>query len=186
MKKRLAVVLGMVMVLSITMGCKNNVVDGEIKEIEKPTASEVPVDDNGKSFVEIDGIFTYTDLENSPFEASGLKIDYIKGEDQYMKFVKTDLKGNETVEYYNFDLINKQVEKFYYVSAMGTGFYYTFDLESRELIKIEDKEHVDRTQKTKDSGRWDSAVDSVTSEIEALEQYFEAEYGEKIEVYVAK
>lgn len=131
-------------------------------------------------FTDEDGVLTYLDTANAPFEGAGLKITVDKTA-KTVNFVKTDLDGNETVEYYTFDLNSNTVEEYYYVSMMGTGFYYTFDLGANEIVKIEDSEHNDSTQSTKDNGRYDSANDRMKGDVEALQNYFTDNYGVSIE-----
>ncbi len=131
-------------------------------------------------FTDENGVLTYLDTANAPFEGAGLKITVDKAA-KTVNFVKTDLDGNETVEYYNFDLNNNTVEEYYYVSMMGTGFYYTFDLGANEIVKVEDSEHNDSTQSTKDNGRYDSANDRMKGDVEALRNYFTENYGVSVE-----
>ena len=143
------------------------------------------LDENGAAcdtVVSIDenGVLTYLDTANAPFEGAGLKITVDKAA-KTVNFVKTDLDGNETVEYYTFDLNSNTVEEYYYVSMMGTGFYYTFDLAANEIVKVEDSEHNDSTQSTKDSGRYDGANDRMKGDVEALQNYFTENYGVSIE-----
>lgn len=127
-------------------------------------------------FKEQDGVLSYTDTSNSPFENGGVKIEIKKGNQGYVKFIKTDDKGNPTVDYFNFDAEKEQVEKYYYVPAMGTGYYYYYDLKNKALTKIEDIDHVDSTQKIKDANRWDNAVSKVKEEVKTLEDYFSKQY----------
>lgn len=131
-------------------------------------------------FTDENGVLTYLDTANAPFEGAGLKITVDKAA-KTVNFVKTDLDGNETVEYYNFDLNNNTVEEYYYVSMMGTGFYYTFDLAANEIVKVEDSEHNDSTQSTKDNGRYDGANDRMKGDVEALRNYFTENYGVSVE-----
>lgn len=131
-------------------------------------------------FTDENGVLTYLDTANAPFEGTGLKITVDKAA-KTVNFVKTDLDGNETVEYYNFDLNSNTVEEYYYVSMMGTGFYYTFDLAANEIVKVEDSEHNDSTQSTKDSGRYDGANDRMKGDVEALRNYFTENYGVSVE-----
>lgn len=127
-------------------------------------------------FTEENGVLTYLDTEHSPFEGAGLKITADKSA-KTVNFVKTDLEGNETVEYYTFDYNSNTVEQYYYVSMMGTGFYYTYDLNAGEIVKVEDAEHNDSTQSTKDNGRYDSANDRLKGDVASLETYFTEQYG---------
>ena len=145
-------------------------------EAESEAASAAGTD----VFTDENGVLTYLDTANAPFEGAGLKITVDKAA-KTVNFVKTDLDGNETVEYYNFDLNNNTVEEYYYVSMMGTGFYYTFDLGANEIVKAEDSEHNDSTQSTKDNRRYDSANDRMKGDVEALQNYFTENYGVSIE-----
>lgn len=131
-------------------------------------------------FTDENGVLTYLDTANAPFDGAGLKITADKAA-KTVNFVKTDLDGNETVEYYTFDFNSNTVEQYYYVSMMGTGFYYTFDLAANEIVKIEDSDHNDSTQSTKDNGRFDSANDRLKGDVEALQNYFTEQYGVSIE-----
>lgn len=141
-------------------------------EAESASGTDVFTDENG--------VLTYLDTTNAPFDGAGLKITADKAA-KTVNFVKTDLDGNETVEYYTFDFNTNTVEQYYYVSMMGTGFYYTFDLAANEIVKIEDSDHNDSTQSTKDNGRFDSANDRLKGDVETLQNYFTEQYGVSIE-----
>lgn len=182
MKKAIKKLLVLSMALGILVGCGGKT--GETGD--KSGKNDTAVTSQQVKLVEKDGLLTYTDTKNSPFEESGLKISIKKGNEGYAKFIKTDLNGGETVEYYNFDYGKNIAEKYYYVSAMGTGFYYYYDLEKGELVKVEDKEHNDTTQKTKDSKRWDKAAESMDEEVKALEKYFKEQFSMTIKETVTK
>ena len=141
-------------------------------EAESAAGTDVFTDENG--------VLTYLDTANAPFEGAGLKITVDKAA-KTVNFVKTDLEGVETVEYYTFDFNSNTVEEYYYVSMMGTGFYYTFDLAANEIVKVEDSDRNDSTQSTKDNGRYDSANDRMKGDVEALRNYFTENYGVSIE-----
>lgn len=141
-------------------------------EAESAAGTDVFTDENG--------VLTYLDTANAPFEGAGLKITVDKAA-KTVNFVKTDLEGVETVEYYTFDFNSNTVEEYYYVSMMGTGFYYTFDLAANEIVKVEDSDRNDSTQSTKDNGRYDSANDRMKGDVEALQNYFTENYGVSIE-----
>jgi hypothetical protein len=128
-------------------------------------------------FTERDGLLTYTDLQNSPFADTGLKIIIKKGDQGYVKFIKTDLQGQESKDYYLFDYNQNRMEKYYYVSAMGTAFYYDYDLVKGELVKLEGEGHQDVTQSAKDAGRWQSASENIAYEVKVLLDYFPKQYG---------
>lgn len=138
--------------------------------VEQPTAGDTSV------FTDENGVLTYLDTANSPFDGAGLKITADKSA-KTVKFVKTGLDGSETVEYYLFDYNTNTVEQYYYVSMMGTGFYYTYDISTGEVVKIEDSDRNDTTQSTKDNGRYDSANERLKGDVASIESYFTAQYG---------
>ncbi len=158
--------------------------DTQAEETEEAAETEAETEAESAAgtdvFTDENGVLTYLDTANAPFEGAGLKITVDKAA-KTVNFVKTDLDGNETVEYYNFDLNSNTVEEYYYVSMMGTGFYYTFDLGANEIVKVEDSERNDSTQSTKDNGRYDSANDRMKGDVEALQNYFTENYGVSIE-----
>lgn len=159
-------------------------VDAQAEETEAAAETEEETEAESAAgtdvFTDENGVLTYLDTANAPFEGAGLKITVDKAA-KTVNFVKTDLDGNETVEYYNFDLNSNTVEEYYYVSMMGTGFYYTFDLAANEIVKVEDSDRNDSTQSTKDNGRYDSANDRMKGDVEALRNYFTENYGVSIE-----
>ena len=128
---------------------------------------------------EENGVLTCVDTKNSPFAASGLHITVDKTA-KTVKFVKTDTAGKDTVEYWKFNMANSTAEKFTYVSAMGTGFYYTYDLTKGELAKVEDDKHVDKTDSTKQAGRFDSTAQTVKDDVSKLTDYFKTQFGKSI------
>ncbi len=158
--------------------------DTQAEETEEAAETEAETEAESAAgtdvFTDENGVLTYLDTANAPFEGVGLKITVDKAA-KTVNFVKTDLDGNETVEYYTFDLNSNTVEEYYYVSMMGTGFYYTFDLGANEIVKVEDSERNDSTQSTKDNGRYDSANDRMKGDVEALRNYFTENYGVSIE-----
>lgn len=189
MKKKILALAVLAAVMSMT-ACSSNqgstTTDSETTTQAEETEAAAETDAETEStagtdvFTDENGVLTYLDTANAPFEGAGLKITVDKAA-KTVNFVKTDLDGNETVEYYNFDLNNNTVEEYYYVSMMGTGFYYTFDLAANEIVKVEDSEHNDSTQSTKDSGRYDGANDRMKGDVEALQNYFTENYGVSIE-----
>lgn len=191
MKKKILAIAVLAAVMSMT-ACSSNqgstTTDSETttQAEETEAAAETDAETEAASaagtdvFTDENGVLTYLDTANAPFEGAGLKITVDKAA-KTVNFVKTDLDGNETVEYYNFDLNSNTVEEYYYVSMMGTGFYYTFDLAANEIVKIEDSEHNDSTQSTKDSGRYDGANDRMKGDVEALRNYFTENYGVSVE-----
>lgn len=196
MKKKILAIAVLAAVMSMT-ACSSNqgstttdsetttqteAVQADDAQAEETEAAETEAESAASTdvFTDENGVLTYLDTANAPFEGAGLKITVDKAA-KTVNFVKTDLDGNETVEYYNFDLNNNTVEEYYYVSMMGTGFYYTFDLAANEIVKVEDSEHNDSTQSTKDNGRYDSANDRMKGDVEALRNYFTENYGVSIE-----
>lgn len=200
MKKKILAIAVLAAVMSMT-ACSSNqgstttdsettaqaeVQAGETQAEETEAAAETEAETEAASaagtdvFTDENGVLTYLDTANAPFEGAGLKITVDKAA-KTVNFVKTDLDGNETVEYYKFDLNSNTVEEYYYVSMMGTGFYYTFDLAANEIVKVEDSEHNDSTQSTKDSGRYDGANDRMKGDVEALRNYFTENYGVSVE-----
>ena len=196
MKKKILAIAVLAAVMSMT-ACSSNQ-DSTTTDSETTTQAEAVQADDAQAeeteaaeteaesaagtdvFTDENGVLTYLDTANAPFEGAGLKITVDKAA-KTVNFVKTDLDGNETVEYYNFDLNNNTVEEYYYVSMMGTGFYYTFDLAANEIVKVEDSDRNDSTQSTKDSGRYDGANDRMRGDVEALQNYFTENYGVSIE-----
>ena len=188
MKKKILAIAVIAAVMSMT-ACSSNqgstTTDSETTTQAEVQAEETQAEETESAagtdvFTDENGVLTYLDTANAPFEGAGLKITVDKAA-KTVNFVKTDLDGNETVEYYNFDLNSNTVEEYYYVSMMGTGFYYTFDLAANEIVKIEDSEHNDSTQSTKDSGRYDGANDRMKGDVEALRNYFTENYGVSVE-----
>ena len=190
MKKKILAIAVLAAVMSMT-ACSSNqgstTTDSETTtqaevQAEETEAAETEAESAAGTdvFTDENGVLTYLDTANAPFEGAGLKITVDKAA-KTVNFVKTDLGGNETVEYYTFDLNSNTVEEYYYVSMMGTGFYYTFDLAANEIVKVEDSEHNDSTQSTKDSGRYDGANDRMKGDVEALQNYFTENYGVSIE-----
>lgn len=185
MKKRLALLLVAGISFSMLVGCTNNApqTGNQPQGIQEEVKGNLP---EGITVEEVEGLTVYTDLKNSPFEDSGLKITLKKGDGGYAKFVKTDLNGAETADYYLFDYENKNFEKYYYVSAMGTAYHYYYDLGDAKVVKVENKEGADVTQSLKDSGRLEGAQATIEKEIEELESYYSTYYKMTIEEAVAQ
>lgn len=178
MKRKLSLLLVLVLSLSLVVGCKGKgeVVEKEEKQEiekkeEKEEKQEVEEKETSESFIEEDGKLVYLESENVPVDSPALKIIVDKDE-KLVDFFPADEAGNVGVDYYRFNYETNEFEKYYYVSMMGTGHYYFYDLENNELLRVEDNEHNDSTQSTKDSGRWDGAVEKIEEEIENLENYF--------------
>ena len=176
MKKIISSLFVLILTMGLLAGCGKKVVENA----DKTQKNSAAVNSQLEKFKEKEGLLTYTDKSNSPFENSGLEITIKKGESGYAKFVKTDKEGKATVDYYTFDYGKNTVEKYYYVSAMGTDFYYYYDLAKGELAKIEDGKHNDNTQKTKEANRWDKAAATMQEEVKALEKYFKEQYNKTI------
>lgn len=156
--KKVALILALVMVV-LAFGACGTTNQATSEEIAKVVLNEE------------NGVLTAVDTISSPYKNGGVSIEIKKGTDGYAKFVKTDKNGNATKEYFIFDYSKNTMEEYYYVSMMGTGFYYTFDLEKNELIKVEDKDHNDTTAKTKESGHWDGSQEKCIEAVNTLEEY---------------
>ena len=174
MKKRCTLLLVLVLTIGMITGCGNK------------ASQEAGNLSGDKKFEEVDGLLVYIDTENSPFEDSGLKISIKKGDAGFVEFLVTDKEGKETVNYYKFDFGENEVEKYNYVSPMGMGFYFYYDLENNEMCRVEDDDHNDTTEGTKESGRWDSSAEKLNEEVEALENYFKEQYGMTIKEAVSE
>lgn len=170
------VTLALVSLLVVLLGCTAT-------PTTAPTMSPTATRTGGTALalVEKDGLWTATDTQKSPFEDSGLKIIIKKGSGGYAQFVKTDKKGNETKEYYKFDFAINIAIKYTYVSAMGSAYYYYYDLLKNELVKVEDGDHKDVTQRLKEAKRWDGAAKTMSEDVKALQSYFQAQFGKTIE-----
>ncbi len=193
MKKALMTMTAAALILSMA-ACSGNANSGKTTSGTTTAAAQTEAvqstdQQSGASgtsvFNEENGVLTYLDTEHAPFDGTGLKITINKSAGT-VNFVKTDLSGKETVEYYTFDFNTNTVEQYYYVSMMGTGFYYTFDLNADEIVKIENSEHEDSTQSTKDNGRYDSANERLRSDVKALQTYFTEQYGTEMSDMVEK
>lgn len=95
-------------------------------------------------------------------------------------FTKTDKNGKDTVEYLKFTPAKNEVEKYYYVSMMGTGFYYYYDLSQDTMVRVEDKDHKDVTESSKSNNRFDKAAEEMKTEVTALQDYFKTYFGESV------
>lgn len=164
MKKRILLLVMAVFMMSFIVGCGN---DSEVE--------------GNMEFVEENGLLFYTDLENSPFAKSGLKIEIQKGENGSVTFTKTDLSGNPTVDYYVFDFEKKTMEKYYYVSAMGNGYYVVLDLEGDEGLQMRDQSGEDITERIQSAGRWDASIDGAKEDKKLIEAYFQEYFDMSIE-----
>lgn len=126
-------------------------------------------------FEQKEGCLEFLELEQSPIAGGGLRIQFFP-EESKLHMIKTDASGNDTVEYVSFYLDKKEAEKYRFVSMMGTGFYYYYNIEKQELYKIENDAHEDRTQSSKEAGRFDGASDDMKSEVELLSTYFSGRF----------
>jgi hypothetical protein len=185
MKKLLITVLALGVSIAMLTGCTKDEVKDKGKNNVQNEENQKNANKESK-FVEKDGLLEYSGTENNPFDQTGFKIIVKKGNGGYAKFIKTDLEGRETVDYYTFDYSKNTVEKYYYVSAMGTAFYYYFDLEKNELAKVENAEHKDSTESMKTSGRWDKAASGMIDEVKSIEDYFVKQFGKSIKDFVLK
>lgn len=132
--------------------------------------------EGGLNLTEENGVLTCFDAETSPFEDCAVRVTVDKSE-KTVTFVKATYDGQDTLEYYKFMPEENMVEQFYYVSMMGTGFYYYFDTELGEMTRMEDMNHEDSTQSAKENGRFDAPAARIKGEVVALEDYFAANFG---------
>ncbi len=182
MKKSAFIALAALLILTFA-GCQNTA-STTPTPASKPSAAPTPAASPsakpaGLEFKEENGVLTCLDLKNSPFEKSGLRITLDKAK-KTVNFVKTDTEGKNTVEYWLFNYSNNTVTKYSYVSAMGTGYYYYFDLVKNEITKLEDKDHADKTESSKQSGRLASANDALKEEVSKISAYFKQQFGKTI------
>ncbi|MCH4886563.1 hypothetical protein EZV73_03235 [Acidaminobacter sp. JC074] len=161
MKKWLVLLMVVMMVMS-AVGCGASSANDSVLKLEE---------DNG--------ILTCLDTETSPLDG-GLLITVDK-ENKTVNMQITDAEGNPTVEFYNFNVEENICHRYKYVSMMGTGFNYMYDYNKEELVQILDNDDVDKTQSTKDSGRFDGAQSETKENVDALKAYFETAFGMKIE-----
>ncbi len=180
MRKSAFIALAAILILTFA-GCQNNASTTPTPASKpSPTAPATPSSKpSGLEFKEENGLLTCLDLKNSPFEKSGLRITLDKGK-KTVNFVKTDLDGKSTVEYWLFNYSNNTVTKYSYVSAMGTGYYYYYDLAKNEITKLEDKDHADKTESSRQGGRLASANDALKDEVSKLSAYFKQQFGKTI------
>lgn len=185
MKKKL-LVMALVAVVTLTMSACGN--QKKAPDASTPVESSMPTTTSTQAetpsgdkaeWTEAEGGMTYMDTA-SPFGEGGLKLQKDPNA-KTIKFILTDAKGNETPEYYLFDLSNSTVERYRFVSQMGVGFYYTYDLTQDTIVKVQNDEKEDTTEKTKSSGRLEGAVEETKEKIELLKNYFSRKFGHEIE-----
>lgn len=180
MKKTLALILATLTMATMT-ACSSAPSKPESNDdsASKPEVSTPEASQGKLELKEEDGVLKCLDTTNSPFEDSGLNIT-VDGETQTVNFVKTDSAGKDTVEYWKFNYTDNTVEKYTYVSMMGTGFYYYYDLSAQELVRVESDNHEDKTDSTKENGRFDSAAEDTKDQVNKLEAYFSEQFGKSI------
>ena len=176
MKKLLALAQAVVMALGM-VAC------GDKNQPEKPDekTDTPPVEESTAKIqlTENNGILEAVDVTTSPLEGCGVHVQVNKAEGT-VTFIKTDDAGQDTTEYYKFTPAKNEVEQFYFVAMMGTGFYYYFDTTAGEMVRMEDMDHNDSTQSAKDNGRFDKAAEGLKADVTALQTYFETNYGMSI------
>lgn len=126
-----------------------------------------------------DGKLDLIDTESSPYEGGGVHV-IMNQEKQSVKFIKTDADGNDTVEYVDFHIKDKEAERYQFVAMMGKGFYYTYDLEADALKCVENSKREDTTESSKKAGRFDTASAATKEEVDKLKTYFAEHYGKEI------
>lgn len=192
MKKKLSVGLALVLSLSVFTACGNKDKKEEVKE-ETKEVQEVVEDkkeentevEAGMEFIEEDGKLVYLETENIPVEAPALKV-IVDKDAKIVEFLPAEADGTTGADFFKFNLETNEFEKYYYVSMMGTGHYYYYDLANNELLRVEDNDHADVSESTKESGRWDGAVEKIEGEKESLENYFKEANKKTIEEFIAE
>lgn len=142
--------------------------------VTQPSATPEPA--AGLELTEENGVLTCLDSETSPFEDCALRT-VVDKQAKTVTFTKATPEGQDTQEYYLFRPEEHMMEQFYYVSMMGTGFYYYYDTDLGEMVRMEDKDHNDTTESSKASGRYDGAAQRVKADATALEAYFSDSFG---------
>ncbi|MCD4669667.1 MAG: hypothetical protein K8S14_04415 [Actinomycetia bacterium] len=154
--KRIIVILTIaILAISCLAGCNQK---------DEAANNSIVLEDNG------DGTMTCLDTENSPLEG-GLSITVDKNE-AFVNFQITDKDGNETAEYYKFTPSDSTCHRYRYVSAMEKGYNYFFNYTDSKILKIEDIENNDITEKTKEAGRFDGAESETKEHVNSLMSYF--------------
>ena len=128
---------------------------------------------------EENGVQTCLDTESSPFDDCVVHVVVDKSAGT-VTFTKATKDGQDTQEYYRFTPAEHMLEQYYYVSMMGTGFYYYYDTDLGEMVRMENKDHEDNTASAKENGRFDGAAEQIKKDAEMLQKYFESTYGMSI------
>ncbi|MGM9605887.1 MAG: ABC transporter substrate-binding protein, partial [Oscillospiraceae bacterium] len=128
------------------------------------------------TLTEENGLLTCFDAETSPFEDCAVRVT-VDQSAKTVTFTKATADGKDTQEYYCFMPEEHMMEQFYYVSMMGTGFYYYYDTELGEMVRMENMNHEDTTASAKENGRFDGPAERIKGEAAALESYFEESFG---------
>lgn len=133
----------------------------------------------GPALKEENGVLTCLDTTSSPFEDCAVRVTVDKTAGT-VTFTKATKDGQDTKEYYRFIPSEHMLEQFYYVSMMGTGFYYYYDTDLGEMVRMEDKDHNDSTASAKENGRFDGPAAQIKKDAATLEEYFSNTYGMSI------
>lgn len=141
-----------------------------------PSTAPAEIPEDGPVLTEENGVLTCLDTENSPFDDCAVHtvVDKTAGT---VTFTKATMEGQDTQEYYRFSPKEHMVEQYYFVSMMGTGFYYYYDTELGEMTRMEDADHNDNTESSKESGRFDGAAERIKGDVAMLEAYFADSFG---------
>lgn len=145
-------------------------------------SQEPAADNNAANFEDVDGKLVALDTESKVFESPAVKVTIDK-DAKTVTFEPADADGTTGADYHKFDLANNRLEKYHYVSMMGTGHYYDYDLANGELVAVLDNDRQDTTESAKQAGRFDSAVEKLNEEIAGLQQDFERLTGQTMEDY---
>ena len=158
MKKATAIILALTLLICLTACAKET----------SGSAS------GGPALKEENGVLTCLDTTSSPFEDCAVRVSVDKTAGT-VTFTKATKDGQDTKEYYRFTPSEHMLEQFYYVSMMGTGFYYYYDTDLGEMVRIEDKDHNDSTASAKENGRFDGPAAQIKKDAATLEEFADKE-----------
>lgn len=171
--KKVAAFLSVLMVTSTFVACDNS----ENKNKDKGSSI---IEDKAKFKEEASGI-TCTDLENSPFEKGGLNIIVKNKDEKSIRFTITSDQGINTTDYYLFDFDNNIMREYSHISQEEEGYYYTVDLKTLEITKIESREKKDVTETMKSKEDFNEKESEIKKDIALLQNYFKDKYGVSME-----
>lgn len=180
--KKSYVILVLLLALSLT-SCSSNEAEKAPKmednkaqtEVTTQTESNTSEESTTDMFTEEDGKLVSLDKESNILEVPALKT-IINKEEKIIEIYPADENGEVSDDYYKFDFNSNTYEKYSFVTQMGKGYYYTGDLNTGELLKVEDMDNNDSTESMKQNGRYEKAAEKTKNEVEELKSYFETKY----------